>query len=56
MSIYQFLKGTVKEVEIIDVLIKFFLKIIISTFLTVRGQPLPRFHVEAWLPFRNCEM
>ena len=20
------------------------------------GQPSPRFHVEAWLPFRNCEM
>ena len=29
---------------------------IISTFLTVPGQPSPRFHVEAWLPFRNREM
>ena len=29
---------------------------IISTFLTVPGQTSPRFHVEAWLPFRNCEM
>ena len=30
----------------------------ISTSLTVRarGQPSPRFHVEAWLLFRNCEM
>ena len=28
----------------------------ISTSLTVPGQPSPRFHVEAWLPFRNCEM
>ena len=37
-------------------LISFFLMIIISTSLTVPGQPLPRFHVEAWLPFRNCEM
>ena len=32
--------------EIIDVLICFFM-IIISTFLTVPGQPSPRFHVEA---------
>ena len=30
--------------------------IIISTFLTVPSQPSPQFHVEAWLPFRNCEM
>ena len=37
-------------------LISFFLVIIISTSLTVRGQPSPRFHVEAWLPFKNCEM
>ena len=37
-------------------LISFFLMIIISTSLTVRGQLSPRFHVEAWLPFRNCEM
>ena len=29
--------------------------IIIST-LTVPTQPSPRFHVEAWLPFRNREM
>ena len=29
---------------------------IISTSRTVRGQPLPRFHVEAWFPFRNCEL
>ena len=29
---------------------------IICTSLTVRTQPSPRFHVEAWLPFRNCEM
>ena len=35
-------------------LISFFLMMIISTSLTVRGQP--RFHVEALLPFRNCEM
>ena len=28
----------------------------ISTSLTVPGQPSPRFHVEAWLPFRNREM
>ena len=37
-------------------LIRFFLMIIIFTSLTVRGQPSPRFYVEAWLPFRNCEM
>ena len=36
-------------------LISFFLMIIISTSLTVPTQPSPRFHVEAWLPFRNCE-
>ena len=29
---------------------------IISTSLTVPGQPSPRFHVEAWLPFRNHEV
>ena len=29
---------------------------VICAPLTVRTQPLPRFHVEAWLPFRNCEM
>ena len=30
--------------------------IIISTSLTVPGQPSPRFHIESWLPFRNCEI
>ena len=30
--------------------------IVISTSLTVRGEPSPPFHVEAWLPFRNYEM
>ena len=30
--------------------------IFISTSLTVSGHHKPRFHVEAWLPFRNCEM
>ena len=29
---------------------------IISTSLTVQGQPSSQFHVEAWLPFRNCEV
>ena len=48
--------GTVREVELMDILISFFLMIIISTSLTVPGQPWPRFHAEAWLPFRNCEM
>ena len=28
---------------------------IICTSLTVRTQPSPRFHVEAWLPFRNVK-
>ena len=28
----------------------------ISTSLTVPGKPSSRFHVEAWLPFRNCEI
>ena len=37
-------------------LISFFLVIVISSSQTVRAQPSPRFHVEAWLPFRNCEM
>ena len=46
---------TVREVEIIDMLISFFLMIIISTSLTVPTQPSPRFNVEACLPFRNCE-
>ena len=30
--------------------------IIIPTSQTAPGQPLPQFLVEAWLPFRNCEM
>ena len=38
-----------------DKLISFFLMIIISTSLTVPGQPSSRFHVEDWLPFRNLE-
>ena len=37
-------------------LISIFLMIIISTSLAVPTQPSPRFHVEAWLPFRNREM
>ena len=37
-------------------LISFSFMIIISTSLTVRVQPSPRFHVEAWLPFRNYEI
>ena len=37
-------------------LISFFLMMIISTSLTVPAQSSPRFHVEAWFPFRNCEM
>ena len=37
-------------------LISFFLMITISTSLTAPGQPRPRFHVEAWSPFRNREM
>ena len=36
-------------------LISLFLMIIISTSLSVPTQPSPRFHVEAWLRFRNCE-
>ena len=28
--------------------------IIISTSLTVRAQPSPWFHVEAWLSYKNC--
>ena len=47
---------TVREVQIIDMLITIFLMIINSTSLTVSTQPSPRFHVEAWLPFRNREM
>ena len=37
-------------------LISFFLILIISTSPTVPEKPSPRFHVEAWLPFRNREM
>ena len=29
---------------------------IVFTSLTVPGQPSSQFHLEAWLPFRNCEM
>ena len=47
---------TVREVQITDMLISIFLMIIISTSLTVPTPPSPRFHVEAWLPFRNREM
>ena len=47
---------TVREVQVIDMPTSFFLMIIISTSLTVPTQRSPRFHVEAWLPFRNCEM
>ena len=36
--------------------ISIFLMIIISTSLTVPTQPSHRFHVDAWLPFRNREM
>ena len=41
-----------REVEMIDMQISLFLMIIIS----ISGQPSPRFRVEAWLSFRNCEM
>ena len=47
---------TVREVEIIDMLKSFFLMIIVFTSLTERRQPSPRFHIEAWLPFRSSEM
>ena len=46
----------VREVEIITIRRKLISMSIISTSLTVIGQPLPRFHVEAWLLFRNHEM
>ena len=48
--------GTVREVEIIGMPVSFFLMMIISASLTVPGQLSPRFHVEAWLHFRNREM
>ena len=41
---------TVREVQIIDMLIIFFLMIVISTSLTVPTQPSPWFHVETCLP------
>ena len=44
------------EVEIIIIRKKLISMSIISTSLTVPGQPSPRFQVEAWLPYRNCEM
>ena len=44
------------EVEIIIIRKKLFSMSIISTSLTVPGKPSPRFHIEAWLPSRNCEM
>ena len=48
--------GKVREVEIIYILTSFFFMIVIFTSLAVQGHPSPWFHVEAWLPFRNCEM
>ena len=42
----------IAEVLQSTMLISLLLMIIISTYLTVPGQPSPRFHVEAWLPFR----
>ena len=50
------LTWTARNVEIIDMLTSFFLMIVISTTVTVRGQPSRRFRVEAWLPFRNYEI
>ena len=47
---------TVREVEIINMRKKHTIRAIISTSLTVGGQPFPRFHVKAWLPFRNREL
>ena len=44
-----------REVKIV-IIKKLISMSIISTSLTVPGQTLPRFPVEAWLPFRNCEM
>ena len=44
------------EVKIIIITKKLISMSIISTFFVVPGQPSPRFHVEAWLPFRNSEM
>ena len=45
----------VREVEIIIIRKKLISMSTISTSLAVREQT-PRFHVEAWLPFRNREM
>ena len=50
------LTSQVREVEVIIIRNKLISMSIISTSLTMRGQPSPRFHVEAWLAFRNCEM
>ena len=44
-----------REVKIV-IIKKLISMSIISTSLTVPGETLSRFHVEAWLPFRNCEM
>ena len=46
----------IREVEITIIRKKLISMSIICISLTVRAQPSPRFHVEAWLPFRNCEM
>ena len=48
--------GIVREVEITSIRKKLISMSIIYTSLTVPGKPSPRFHVEAGLPFRNCEM
>ena len=40
-----------REVEIIIIRKK-----LVPTSPSFPGQPSPRFHVEAWLPFRNREM
>ena len=48
--------GIVREVEITNMRKKLIRMSIISTSLTVPGKPSPRFHVEAGLPFRSCEM
>ena len=49
-------KVVLAQLEIIRILKKLVGMSIISTSQTVQGQPLPQFHVEAWLPFRNREM
>ena len=45
-----------EEVEISIIRNKRISMSIISTPLTVPGQPKLQFHVEAWLPFRNREL